>query len=65
MITKRQLGIALALVSVAIAVGVIAADWIGAGEWSGFGPLQWLGLGAGAVLLLVSVGLVLRGNRPA
>jgi uncharacterized membrane protein YcjF (UPF0283 family) len=65
MVTKRQLGIALVLVSLAIAVGAVAVDWVGAGEWSGFGPLQWLGLGAGAVLLLVSVGLILRGNRPA
>ncbi len=65
MITKRQLGIALALASLAMVIGVVAADRVGAGEWSGFGPLQGLGLGAAAVLLLVSVGLILRGNRPA
>ncbi len=65
MVTKRQLGIALSLTGLAVAVGVVAADWVGAGEWSGFGPLQWLGLGAGAALLLVGVALIGRGNRPA
>jgi len=64
-VTKRQLGIFLALVGLTAAVGTVAVDWIGAGKWSGFGPLQWIGLSAG--LALVGIGTVLFriGDRPA
>lgn len=65
MVTKRQLGIATSLAGLLVIFGVIAADWVGAGEWGGFGPLQWLGVGGGIALLVVGITLILRGNRPA
>jgi hypothetical protein len=64
-ITKRQLGIFLALVGLLGAIGVVAVDLLGAGEWSGFGPLQRLGVGAGVGLIAVGIALIAVGNRPA
>ncbi len=65
MVTKRQLGIFVLSVGLVVGGGVFAVDWVGAGKWGGFGPLQQIGLGAGAVLLLIGVLLVRLGDRPA
>ena len=65
MVTKRQLGIILELTGLGIAIGVIAVDIVGAGEWSGFGPLQWLGIAASVLVQATAVILILIGNRPA
>ncbi len=65
MVTKRQLGIFLLMVALALGVGVFAVDWVGVGEWGGFGPLQQIGAGAGAVLLAIALVLIRLGNRPA
>ncbi|HIE39307.1 MAG TPA: hypothetical protein EYH30_07565 [Anaerolineales bacterium] len=65
MVTKRQLGIFLSLVGLVMVGGTVAVDWAGAGEWSGFGPLQWMGLGAGLVALTIGLLLTRLGNRPA
>lgn len=65
MVTKRQLGIALIVVALATIVGVIAADRLAMGQWSGFGPLQWLGIACGALGIGVGLILVGLGNRPA
>ena len=65
MVTKRQLGIILELVGLGIALGVIGVDIVGAGEWSGFGPLQWLGIAASALVQVTAVILIRIGNRPA
>lgn len=64
-VTKRQLGVFLTIVGVAVAGGTVAVDWVGVGEWGGFGPLQWIGLCGGVVLLLVGLILIRLGNRPA
>jgi len=64
-VTKRQLGIFLALVSLALVAGALAMDWIGAGKWGGFGPLQTIGLGCGLVLFAVGFILFRLGDRPA
>lgn len=64
-VTKRQLGIFLALAGLAVVGGTVAVDWIGAGEWSGFGPLQWIGLGAGLLAVAVAAALIRIGHRPA
>ncbi len=65
MVTKRQLGIIVIGVTFLGVAGIIGVDFVGAGEWSGFGPLQRLGVGLGLVGILVGVILVLLGNRPA
>lgn len=65
MVTKRQLGFFLLAVALVLALGVLAVDWVGMGEWGGFGPLQQLGVGTGAVLLAVALILIRLGDRPA
>jgi hypothetical protein len=65
MVTKRQLGIAVVGLGLLVVLAIIAVDFVGAGRWSGFGPLQHLGLGLGLVSLPVGLILILRGNRPA
>lgn len=65
MITKRQLGIVVILVTSLGVAGIIGVDIVGAGEWSGFGPLQQMGVGIGVVGIIVGVILILLGNRPA
>jgi len=64
-VTKRQLGLFLIAVGVVVAVGTVGVDWVGAGEWSGFGPLQRIGVGGGLALLLASLPLLRLGDRPA
>jgi hypothetical protein len=65
MVTKRQLGIAIILLSVLILIGIIAVDFVGAGQWGGFGPLQWIGIGLSAAAVTVGGILVCLGDRPA
>jgi len=64
-VTKRQLGLFLIIVGVVVGIGAVAADWIGAGEWGGFGPLQRIGLGTGLVLVIAGLPLLRLGRRPA
>jgi hypothetical protein len=65
MVTKRQLGIIVIVVTFLAVTGIIGVDVVGAGEWSGFGPLQQMGIGTGVVGLIAGVILILLGNRPA
>lgn len=65
MITKRQLGLFVAAVSVIGILGIFAVDILGAGNWSGFGPLQRIGIGLGLVATLVALILIRLGDRPA
>jgi hypothetical protein len=65
MITKRQLGIIVIVLTLLGVAGIVGVDAVGAGEWSGFGPLQQMGVGGGVVGVLAGVILILRGNRPA
>jgi hypothetical protein len=65
MITKRQLGIIVILLTLIGMAGIVGVDVVGAGEWGGFGPLQQIGAGVGVAGILAGVILILRGNRPA
>lgn len=64
MITKRQLGLIFFAIGLLIFGGVLAANWIGARD-AGFGPLQKIGLAAGAGIILMAVPLIKLGNKPA
>ena len=65
MVTKRQLGIGLLTCGLLGVVGVLLVDWVGAGEFSGFGPLQQLVLGVGCLVALLGASLIPLGDRPA
>jgi hypothetical protein len=65
MVTKRQLGIFIIGISVVGVLGVVAVDALGAGQWSGLGPLQRLGIGLGLGAMVVGLILVRLGDRPA
>jgi hypothetical protein len=65
MITKRQLGIFIIALSAVGLVGIVAVDVLGAGQWSGLGPLQRLGIGLGCGAMIVGLILVRLGDRPA
>ncbi len=65
MVTKRQLGIGIITLGVLASLGVTAVDLFGAGQWSGFGPVQWMGIGLGIATIVVGSILVCLGNRPA
>ena len=64
MITKRHLGFAFTAVGLLVIAGVLAANFIGARD-AGFGPLQVIGLAAGAGLIVMAIPLIKLGNRPA
>ncbi len=63
--SKRQLGITFLLLGIVAAIGIVAVDLIGAGNFQGVGPAQRLALlGAGAVAL-VGLTLIPLGDKPA
>ena len=65
MVTKRQLGIAVIAFSLLFIGGISAVDYFGAGQWSGFGPLQWIGIGLGIAAIAIGSILICLGDRPA
>jgi hypothetical protein len=65
MVTKRQLGIFVVAISVLGTISILAVDVLGAGEWSGFGPLQRMGIGLGIGAVMVGLILIRLGDRPA
>lgn len=65
MITKRQLGFFSVGLGLLLAAAVLGVDWLGAGRWGEFGPLQQSGLLGSGLALLVGLGLIARGDRPA
>lgn len=65
MVTKRQLGIITIVLGLLVILGITAVDFIGAGKWSGFGPLQQLGIGFSLAAVAVGCILVRLGDRPA
>jgi hypothetical protein len=65
MVTKRQLGMGIISFSMLTILGIIAVDLVGAGNWGGFGPLQWTGTGLSVAAIVVGAILVCLGNRPA
>jgi len=46
-------------------LGTVAVDFVGAGKWGGFGPLQRIGIGFGIAASIVGFILVRLGDRPA
>jgi cytochrome c biogenesis protein CcdA len=65
MVTKRQLGIITIVLGLLVILGITAVDFVGAGKWSGFGPLQQLGIGLSLAAVAVGCILVRLGDRPA
>jgi hypothetical protein len=65
MVTKRQLGIFIIALSVLGVLGIVAVDLFGVGQWSGFGPLQRIGISLGLGAILAGLILVRLGDRPA
>lgn len=65
MVTKRQLGILIIMLGLLAILGIVAVDFIGAGRWSGFGPLQRVGIGLSLAAIAVGSILVRLGDRPA
>ena len=65
MVTKRQLGLIVVTFSTLVVLSITAVDFLGAGQWSGFGPLQRIGIGLSAVAIVAGLILVRLGNRPA
>ncbi len=63
--TKRQLGLGIAALAIVGAVGIIAVDLVGAGDFQGIGPAQRLALLAAGGVLLVGLSLIPLGDRPA
>jgi hypothetical protein len=64
MITKRHLGYAFIALGLLVIAGVLAANLIGARD-AGFGPLQVIGLAAGAGLIVMAMPLIRLGDKPA
>lgn len=65
MVTKRQLGIVVIALGLFFVLGIVTVDLIGAGRWSGFGPLQRVGVGLSLAAIAVGGILVRLGDRPA
>lgn len=64
-ISKRIVGIALALFGLALIGGTLGVDLLGAGKWGGLGPAQQLAIVVGLVISLVGLSLIPLGDRPA
>jgi hypothetical protein len=64
-ITKRKMGILLALLGLALVLGALAVDLLGAGKWGGIGPAQRSAIIAGAIVCFFGLTLLPLGNRPA
>ena len=63
--TKRHLGLSFILVGSAVSVALFLADFVGASNFEGVGPIQRLVLAAAVLLVLVGISLLPLGNRPA
>jgi hypothetical protein len=60
-----MVGVALALLGLAIVGGTLAVDMIGAGKWSNLGPAQQLAIFVGAAVFFVGLSLLPLGDRLA
>jgi hypothetical protein len=65
MVSKRQLGFGITAVGLLVTLGILAMDWVGAGNETGIGPLQRLALLAAGASIIVGLTLIPLGNRPA
>ncbi len=64
-ITKRMVGVGLALLGLLAVAAILVADRIGAGHWGGVGPFQRNLIVAGVVVILVGLSLIPLGDKPA
>ncbi len=64
-ITKRQLGVFLALVGACGFVAILLIDVIDVGRQGGVGPAQRLALGLMAALAIIGLTLIPSGDAPA
>ena len=64
-ITKRQLGVLLALVGIAGFVAILLIDVVDVGRQGGIGPAQRLALALMAATAILGVTLIPRGDAPA
>ena len=64
-ITKRVLGIIIIVGGVAVVAVTVGVDLVGAGRWSGFGPVQIVGVLVGGLAIVLGIPLLFLGNRPA
>ncbi len=60
-----MVGLALTVLGLLMAVGIVAVDWVGAGQGSGLGPAQRMALLAGLGVCLVGLSLIPLGDKPA
>jgi hypothetical protein len=65
MVTKRKLGWLFIVLGVGAAVGLLAMDLLGAGQFQGIGPAQRRALLAAGAAVLLGLSLLPLGNRPA
>lgn len=63
-VTKRQLGIGMALLGVATICGLLVLDQLGLSQHNGTGAMQWLIYIIAGTFLLVGCTLIPLGNRP-
>ena len=65
MVTKRQLGLLFIVLGVGSAVGLLAMDLLGAGQFQGIGPAQRRALLVAGAVVLLGLSLLPLGNTPA
>ncbi|MEM7798678.1 MAG: hypothetical protein AAF633_05770 [Chloroflexota bacterium] len=65
MITKRVLGIGLALLGTLAILALFARDMLRASEFRGIGPLQQIALWVAGAMILLGITLIPLGDRPA
>lgn len=63
--TKRQLGLLFISLGILLTVALFAADFLGASQFSGIGPMQRLALAGSIALTVVGITLLPLGDRPA
>ncbi|MCC6605265.1 MAG: hypothetical protein IT327_18805 [Anaerolineae bacterium] len=63
--TKRQLGLTFMALGVLGVLGLFGVDLLGAGQFSGIGPAQRLGLLAAGAVILLGLTLLPLGDKPA
>ena len=64
-LTKRQLGVLIILAGASLAAITLAANWVGLGHFSGFGPAKLLALAGAGAIVLFGLSLLQLGQRPA
>ena len=64
-ITKRQLGILLAVFGILAFIGILAIDLLDVGRQGGIGPAQSLALMLTAIMTIIGLTLIPLGDAPA